>query len=471
MAGNKSTFALFFGNRGFFPASLMASAREELPRTLKAMGYGVIMMDESATRYGAVETTREGALYAEFLRQNRGKFDGVILSLPNFGDENGALVALQEAGVPIFIQAYPDEMDKMGPSQRRDSFCGKLSIMDVFFQAGLKFSVYKPHVVAPGSKAFKQNIDQFDRVCRVVKGVKGMVVGAIGARTTPFKTVRFDEVAFQRAGITVESLDFSDVLGRVAKVNPATDAYTAKVKKLQGLASWDGVPSEAADNLARLSVVFDEIIDEYQMDALAVRCWTELEQQLHIAPCVLLGELNDRGIAAACEVDVCNAVVMQALNLVSGKAAACLDWNNNYEDDDDKCILFHCGPVPASLMAGPGRITENPILATSLGAGCSYGCNQGRIAPGDFTFASLITDAGKIKAYVGEGKFTKDAIPAEFFGCAGVAKIDKLQDLLLHIGRYGYRHHVSLTPGEYAPALSEALGYYLGFEISEPQKG
>jgi len=471
MAGKTSTFALFFGNRGFFPASLMAAARAELPRVLHEWGYDTLMMDEGATRFGAVETTREGQAYADFLQRHRGEFDGVILSLPNFGDENGAMAALKDAGVPIFIQAYADEMDKMAPEQRRDSFCGKLSIMDVFAQCGIKFSIGRPHVVMPNSTAFRANVEHFDRVCRVVKGMKHLTVGALGARTTPFKTVRFDEIALQRYGVTTESLDFSEVLARAGKVSAAEPAYRAKADVLRAYTRWEGVPDAAFENAVKMGVVLDQIIEEYQLDALAIRCWTEVQQQLGICVCVLLGELNDRGIAAACEVDVCNAVLMQALRLASGQPAACLDWNNNFEDDDDKCILFHCGPVPASLMAGQGQVIENPILATTLGPNCSYGCNVGRIAPGHFTFGSLITDAGTVRCYVGEGRFTADTIPAEFFGCAGVAHIEGLQDVLIHIGRNGYRHHVSLTPGQYAPAVREALGYYLDYAVEDPQQG
>src|SRR5512136_1922952 len=106
MKKEKSTFALFFGNRGFFPESLIAIARKEVTETLKKLGYKSLMMDISLTRYGAVETTEEGRKYAKFLSDNRGKFDGVILVLPNFGDENGAAAALQDAGVPIYILAY-----------------------------------------------------------------------------------------------------------------------------------------------------------------------------------------------------------------------------------------------------------------------------------------------------------------------------------------------------------------------------
>jgi L-fucose isomerase-like protein len=179
----KSTFALFFGNRGFFPATMISQAREELSQQLQLWGHKILMMEEEATRFGAVETPAEGQKYADFLSTNRGTYDGVILCLPNFGDETGAVTALKNAGVPILVQAYPDELDKMSPAYRRDAFCGKLSIMDVFHQYGVKFTAIKPHVVPVRSNSFKDNVDCFDRVCRVIKGMENMVVGAIGART------------------------------------------------------------------------------------------------------------------------------------------------------------------------------------------------------------------------------------------------------------------------------------------------
>jgi len=466
----KTTFALFFGNRGFFPASLLAEAREELPRVLKSMGHDVLVLDAEATRYGAVETPREGEIYANFLAENRGKFDGVILSLPNFGDETGAVAALKDAGVPIFIQGYPDDMDRMAPEVRRDAFCGKLSIMDVFHQYGLKFTALKPHVVSPTSARFRENVEHFDRVCRVTAGLRNMVVGAIGARTTAFKTVRIDEVALQRHGITMETLDLSDVFGRMKAVDPAKEPYQAKAQTLREYTSWAGVPEQAFERIVRLGVVLDAVIDEYRMDALALRCWIELQQQLGISACVLLGELNNRGIPAACEVDVGNAVAMAALHYASGEPSTCLDWNNNYGDEDDKCILFHCGPVPRSLMAGPGHIADHAILANSVGEGCGYGCHVGRIAPFDFTFASMLTEEGKLHFYLGNGAFTEDPIPSEFFGCGGVAAIPRLQDVLLHVGYKGYRHHVSVTRGQVLEPVREALVTYLGFDVAVPQE-
>lgn len=467
----KTTFALFFGNRGFFPASLIAEAREEMKRELNALGHEVLMLEESATRYGAVETKQEGEVFANFLRSKRGQFGGVILSLPNFGDETGAVTALQEAGTPIWIQAYPDEYDRMSPSLRRDAFCGKISIMDVFRQYGVKFTALKPHTVRPGSEEFKRNVDTFDRICRVVGGVRGMAVGAIGARTTPFKTVRIDEIALQKHGVTVETFDLADIFQRMKSIRGEESDYLDKAGVLKAYARWEGVPEKAFDNIVRLGVTLDRLAQEARLDAMAIRCWEELQIQMGISPCVAMGLLNENGLAAACEVDLGNAVAMKALHLASYEPAGLLDWNNNYGEEEDKCILFHCGPLPASLMQDKGQVTDHAILMNSVGAGRSYGCNVGRIRPMDFTFGSLMTDAGAVKMYLGEGKFTYDPIPENYFGVAGVAKIRNLQDVLMHIGLNGHRHHVSITEGCVQEPLQEALEKYLGFEVALPQNG
>ncbi|MDR3211887.1 MAG: hypothetical protein LBU79_08230 [Planctomycetota bacterium] len=460
----KSTFALYFGNRGFFPASLQQSARDELTRVLEGLGHAVIALPADATRNGAVETAAEGRKYAAFLEENRGKYDGVILSLPNFGDENGAMAAFRDCRVPILIQAYPDELDKMSPELRRDSFCGKFSIMDVFCQCGINFTALKPHTVSPSSPDFAGNIDYFDRLCRVVGGTRCLTLGAIGARTTAFKTVRFDELALQKYGITTECFDLSELFQRTRSLAPGEAAVAAKRDTLANLADWTGTPDHALENLSRLGVALDAMIDEYRLDCLALRCWMEIQQELGVSPCVLLSELNQRGISASCELDVGNALAMHTLALAAGGPATCLDWNNNYADDPDKCILFHCGPVPQELMQGKGRITDHAILATSLGKGRSCGCNTGRLRPQAMTYGSLLTRDGSLVAFIGEGEITPDPIPDDFFGCAGVAHIPDLQDVLQQIGYCGFRHHVSLVAGQVMAPLAEAMEKYLGYE-------
>ena len=466
MEKKKMTFALYFGNRGFMPETLIASARAEMRQAVTSCGYDALTLDEQATPYGGVETRADGRLYAEWLQAQRGRFDGVILCMPNFSDENGAVAALRDAGVPILIQAYPDELDKLDFAFRRDAFCGKFSIEDVFHQYHIPFTVFPPHVVHPLSDTFRDQLHDFAAVCRVVRGMRRLTIGCFGARTTAFKTVRFDEITLQANNITVESFDLSAVVHRIGRMKDDDAAVTAKIDRLNSYTDISRVPPAKLLSLAKLSAVLDAYIAEYQLDALSLRCWEELQTWYGIAPCVLLGELNDRGIVASCETDLCSAISMQAMKLSSEQPTACVDWNNNYGEDLDKVILFHCGPIAESLMAGRGTVTDHKMFSKNQ-PDQGWGSDEGRIRAFPMTFSNCKTEDGRLTFYVGEGEFTEDVIPDGFFGCGGVARIDNLQQILLRIGRHGFRHHTTVGVGRMKTVLEEAFSTYLGYELFE----
>ena len=457
-------FALFFGNRGFMPAELIAGAREDMIQAVKNAGYEYLVMDENATRYGAVETRDEGRLYHNWLKSHEGEYDGVILCMPIFIDENGAVAALQDAGVPIFMQAYPDEIGKMDFKHRRDAYCGKFSVTDVFYQYRIPFTVMKPHVVHPLSDAFKKNLSDFAAICRVVKGMKRFNLGCIGARTTAFKTVRFDEVTLQRYGINVESFDLSELIFKVQNKKDDDAKVLEKIAVLENYTDFTRVPEKNKIMLAKISVVIDEYIEEYRLDAITLRCWNEMETILRVCPCVLISELNDRGIVCSCEIDLTSAITMRAMALASEKPTACLDWNNNYGQEKDKVILFHCGPVAQSLMAGKGMVTEHKMFAKG-DPGSGWGTNEGRIAAFDTTISNCFTEDGVLKIYASEAKFTADPIEKEFFGCGGVAEIPNLEDKLIKLARGGFKHHTTVGVGHMKEVLTEAFKTYLGYQV------
>lgn len=461
-----TTFALYFGNRGFFPETLIASARNEMIQAVTSAGYDYIIADENMTRYGAVETRAEGKVYAAWLEKNKGRYDGVILCLPNFGDENGAVAALLDCGTPILIQAYPDEIGKMDFAHRRDAYCGKFSIMDVFHQYRLPFTVFEPHVVHPLTDTFKKNLDDFAAVCRIVGGMRHFSIGAIGARTTKFKTVRYDEITLQKYGITVETFDLSELFYRVSKYNDDNVKVITREEELRNYTDCRRVPDGKMKTLAKVSVVIDDFIADYGLDCITLRCWEEMQTVLGIAPCVLLGFLNNRGTVASCEIDLCSAINMYAMQLASGKPTAVLDWNNNYGDDPNKVILFHCGPVAESLMESKGVVTDHKMFAKA-NPNSGWGSDEGRIAAADFTYSNCITEEGKLTVYAGEGIFTGEPIEPEFFGCGGVAYIDNLQPKLIKLGRNGYRHHTAVGIGHMKTALLEAFEIYLGYNVIE----
>ena len=362
------------------------------------------------------------------------------------------------------MQAYPDEIGKMDFKHRRDAFCGKFSVTDVFEQYEIPYTVMKPHVADPLSEAFAENLHDFAAVCRVVKGMKRFTIGCIGARTTAFKTVRFDEVTMQRHGINVESFDLSELFELVRAKKDDDEAVVKKMSDLEKYTDFSSVPLDKKLTLAKISVVIDEYIETYHLDAIALRCWNEMETYLRVCPCVLLSELNDRGITASCEIDMCSAITMRALSLATEGPAACLDWNNNYGDDPDKVILFHCGSTAQKLMKKKGTVTSHKMFdKTDPGSG--WGTNEGRIAAFPMTFSNCKTENGKITVYFSEGEFTDDNIEDAFFGCGGVAKIDHLQDKLIRLARGGFKHHTTVANGYVKNVLEEAFRIYLGYDV------
>ena len=458
----KTTFALCFCNRGFMPGELILEARREVAEAVEKAGFDWIAMNEKATRYGGVETRDEGRLYADWLAERRGQYDGVIFSMPIFADENGAFEALRDAGVPILLQAYPDEIGKMDFAHRRDAYCGKFSVTDVFTQCRIPFTVMKPHVVHPLSGAFRANLGEFAAICRVVGGMKRFSVGCIGARTTAFKTTRFDEIALQKHDITVESFDLSELVFKVQR-RAADEAVKAKILRLREYTDCSCVPDDRMETLAKISCTIDDYIAEYHLDALSLRCWNEMETILRVCPCVLLSELNDRGMPASCEIDLCSAITMRAMQLASGQPTAVLDWNNNYGDDPDKVVLFHCGPVAQTLMAGKGTVTAHKMFEKG-DPGSGWGSNEGRIKSFPMTFSNCQTKDGRLVVYASEGEFTDDRIEDGFFGCGGVARIPGLQDKLLRLARGGFKHHTSVGVGHMKAILGEAFTTYLGYD-------
>jgi L-fucose isomerase-like protein len=459
----KMTFALAFCNRGMMPGELIEGARKDMIEAVTKAGFDYIAMDAALTRFGGIETREEGRMYHDWLKRHEGEYDGVIFSMPIFADENGAIAALQDAGVPILMQAYPDEIGKMDFAHRRDAFCGKFSVTDVFTQYGVPFTVLKPHVVHPLSDKFQENLHDFAAICRVVNGMKRFNIGCIGARTSAFKTVRFDEITMQKYGINVESFDLSDLFFRVSKMKDEEPAVSERIEELKNYTNFSQVPDKNMHNLAKVSLVIDTYIRDYRLDAFALRCWNEMEEQLRITPCVLLSYFNDRGITASCEIDMCSALCMRAMSLASEKPSAVLDWNNNYGDDENKVILFHCGPVAQSLMTEKGTVTNHKMFdKTDPGSG--WGSNEGRIKAMPTTISNCQTKDGKIIIYASEAEFTGEPIEPEYFGCAGVCQVPDLQNKLIRLARGGFKHHTAVGEGHMKEILKEAFTTYLHYD-------
>lgn len=463
----KPTVGLIVANRNFFPDALVEEGRRRILDVLQGAGIEVVTLSPEDTKFGAVERRGDAEKCARLFREHAEEIEGIIITLPNFGDERAAAEAVRLSGleVPILVHAFPDELDKLDLDHRRDAFCGKISLCNNLNQFGIKFTDTTLHVEAPESQEFKKDLEDFLAICRVVKGLRTARLGAVGVRPTAFNTVRYSERLLESYGITVETLDLSEVIARANKLDRGSLEVKRELERLRGTFQLEGTPDEALGKMARLSAVLREWIEAEEIDAFAFQCWTAIEEIYGIVPCAVMSLFSESGVPAACEVDVMGALAMYVLELASGQPAALMDWNNNFGDDPDKVILFHCSNFPPSFFASC-KMSYQHIIAGTVGRENTYGTVVGKVSPGPATFLRLSTfdTEGRVAGVVAEGSFTDDEV--ETFGGYGVARIPGLRSLLHRIVRKGFEHHVAVTKAHVGRAVREALKTYLAWEVS-----
>jgi L-fucose isomerase-like protein len=463
-----STLGVIIGNRDFFPDKLVAEARTEILDLFKHLNITPVMLSDADSKLGGVETFAEAQKCAALFKKHADEIDGILVILPNFGDEKGVAETIKLSGltVPVLIQGYPDDLGKMDVVNRRDAWCGKISVCNNLYQYGIKYTLTTKHVVSPKEESFITDLKNFAAVCRVVNGLRKVRIGAVGARPTAFNTVRYSEKLLQRNGISVTTVDLSEILGNANKLTKDDASVKAKLEKIHAYTNTGLTPPDKLVQIAKLDVVLADFMQENSLDATAIQCWTSIQKNYGCNVCTSMSMMSENMLPSACEVDVTGTLTMYAMQLASGSPSALVDWNNNYADDDTKCVLFHCGNWAKSFLPDIS-ISTAPILGTSVGTENTYGALDGRTPAMPLTYGRISTDdcKGIIKAYVGEGELTNDALNT--FGNRAVAQINNLQGLMNYVCRNGFEHHVVMNASKTAGVLKEAFENYLGWETYE----
>ncbi|HEY4011558.1 MAG TPA: L-fucose/L-arabinose isomerase family protein [Acidobacteriaceae bacterium] len=469
--GRQMTMGVVVGNRGFFPSHLATSGRLEMVAALEAAGIKPIVLSPEETAHGAVETYEDAKRCAALFKKHATEIDGIIITLPNFGEERGLADTLRLADlrVPVLIQATPDSPGKMGIAFRRDSFCGKMSISNNLKQYGIPYSLTTLHTEAPDSAEFKADLVKFSAVCRIVRGFRNLRLGAIGARPAAFNTVRYSEKLLEHSGITVDTLDLSEVFGGISRLPDNDDAVQQKLAAIKSYIPVNSTPEDALIKMSKLGVVIDKWMSSHELTISSVQCWTSMEEFFGVVPCTVMSMMSEKLIPSACEVDTMGTLSMYALTLASETPSALLDWNNNYGDDPNKAVCFHCSNLPKHFFKPGVKMDYQLIIAGTVGKENTHGTLDGTVKAGDMSFArfSTLDLEGRIAGYVGQGRFTDD--PLTTFGGAGVCEIPNLQKLLHYICENGFEHHVAANFSHTADAVYEAASKYLGWHMHRHQ--
>jgi L-fucose isomerase-like protein len=464
----KITFGLMVGTRGFFNSQLAVEGRKDLIALMDKLGYKYYILPAEATPTGAIETLEDARKCAKLFSDKRDEIDGIVVCLPNFGDELGIVNTLKfsRLDVPVLVQACDDDNDKVSINERRDAFCGKLSVCNNLYQYGIPFTDTTLHTCRINSPEFEADVKRFAAVCRVTRGLTSARVGAIGARPAAFQTMRASEKLLQDAGITVVPVDMSEILGKAERVSDNDPALKAKLEEIRSYGKIPGtIGMDKVIKQAKFGVASERWIDANEIDAAAFQCWTSIQENYGCATCLTMSMLGEKLLPSACEVDICGAISMYAIALATGKASALLDWNNNFGTDRDMCVCTHCSNYPRSFINNPIEISNLDILGATLGPDRCFGAIKGKVAPGPFTFFRISTDDvyGEIKAYVGEGEFTDDHYGMD--GGIAVCRVNNLQDLMKVLCKGGFEHHVAMGRDHAADIIEEAIESYLGWDL------
>ncbi len=461
-----TTLGLIIGNRGFFPAHLCESGRREILRVLEQAGIKAVALPPDATKFGAVESVADSQKCADLFKAHRDEISGILVTLPNFGDERAVANSLRWAdlNVPVLVHAFRDNAAKMTIRDRRDSFCGKMSVCNNLRQYRIAYSLTSLHTMDPDSAEFRADLRRFAATCNVVRRLKNARIGAIGARPAAFNTVRYSEKLLEASGITVETLDLSEALGWARRTKDDDPQLVAKLGAISNYTSVSGIPKESLMKMGKLGVAIDRWMEDKRLSATAIQCWTALEEFYGVVPCTLMSMMSNNLLPSACETDIAGLLGMYVLQAASGQPAALLDWNNNFNGEPNKGVVFHCSNLPKAFFVEQ-KMDYQEIIAGTVGKENTYGTIVGRISPGPFTYCRVSTDdlTGRVASYLGEGRFTEDKL--DTFGGYGVIEVPEFQKLLRFICKNGWEHHVAATKAPVADAIADALSTYLGWQV------
>jgi L-fucose isomerase-like protein len=467
MNRQQQSFGVIIATRNIFNFELAVTARRKALDKLEKVGYNYHILPSDATPTGNIEGYEDAIKCARFFRQYADEIEGIIVVLPNFGDELGVVNTIQMAGlnVPVLVQACDDDNDKVDVKSRRDAFCGKLSVCNNLYQFGIKFTDTIYHTYSLDSLEFEKDLHRFAGICRVVKGMRGLRVGAIGTRPIGFQTMRVSEKILQKAGITVVPVDLSEILAAAEKIDDQAMQVKEKVESIRAYGTCHLLHDGQIKKQARFGLAVEQWIEANAIDISALQCWESIEKNYGCAACVTMSMMGEKLMPSACEVDIAGTIGMYALALAAQRPSALLDWNNNFAEDRDKVVCTHCSNYPKSFFENEIEIGSLDILGTVLGQEDTFGAIKGKVAPGDMTFFRLSTDdpKGIIKSYLGEGVITND--PYGMDGGIAVCRVPNLQTLMKYVCKNGFEHHVGMVRGHVADILDEAIGNYLGWEL------
>ncbi len=358
-----------------------------------------------------------------------------------FADSTMILELAQTVEAPLLMWAVPEA--RTGGRLRLNSLCGVNLAGHGLTRAGYS---YETIYAAPDDPAALETVKAMALAGRVRRRLRQARLGRVGDHPAGFDTCRYDPQALKsRLGLEVVPVKLEQLFDQARSVLAEEIEPLAQTLG-QTLGNLTELDQTATRGTLGSYLTLRKIAAEERLDGLAVRCWPEFFTELGCAACGAMSMLSNEFTPCSCEADVNGTITQLMLQWLSGEPAFGSDLVA-VDIEANVAILWHCGLAPLS-MADPivpprGTVHSNRKLPLLM---------EFPLKPGRVTVARLSEATGSFRLVVGSGEMIQ--APPSFSGTSGLLRFDRpAGEVLQTILGEGLEHHLSITYGDYVPAL------------------
>ncbi len=455
-------------NLGFVPTRRKLFNIEEAIRYKKLIRKrteGILEEFENIHIYDIDWVNEEGLLFDEsdldkvinYLKQK--EVDALFFPHCNFGSEDLVGKVAKIIGVPVLLWGPRDDPPNDEGIRARDTQCGLFATSKVLRRMNVPFTYITNSWV--DSPTLRDGLLDFIRVANVVKELKDLRILQISTRPGAFWTMISNEgELLERFGIQLVPVTIYDLKLKMDKVVSQTPKEIDKVIDYinNTFKREPYVTDEHIKKIAILKIAMREMADEVGAKAIAIQCWTSLQDMVGLVPCLANAMLTDERLPVVCETDIhgaIGAIMGQALTM--GKSPIFFaDLTVRHPKNENAELLWHCGPFPPSL-AKPG--TQMVIGGHYLMEGKPFGLGNWEIKGGDVTILRFDGDHGEYRLLIGEAKGTEGPYVKGTYLWIEVSDWPMWENTIIN---GPYVHHVIGVHGQYKKVLQEVTKYIPG---------
>jgi len=423
-------------------------------------GLELVAPPKAMTGDGCVSTVEQARRVLEYFQAEQ--IQGILLGNMTFGHEVsavGTLVNGLSAELPILHFATRSGPIDAEGHRSTDTWCGQFMTTSALKRRGRTFTHLR--TCNPEDACFADQVGTFTRAVNAISKFRRAKFGLLGQRPQLFESQAFSEQALQKKfGQMVVPVNIDEVYDRM-DATPASDPDVQQVmQEISAGLEMCEITDESLVNMARYEITLKRMAAELELDAMAVTCWTGVQQRYHISICSTFGRLNDQGIITACESDLLGAVSMWAVYqaALGEQKPHFIDWTDLHPSEENIWLAWHCGNAPISLCAGDcqPKMYRNERMIQWVPT--CHGAAEFRLKPGPVTCARLVEYDGEYTMFFGNGEVVD--IPPFVRGSYGWVKVNDVFDWEDKLVNYGIIHHGTLI---HDAKVADALALFCKF--------